>query len=185
LVKRSTILLSIAAVLVLCAGVVVGRLWTRLPAAVMPPHQDHDRGWFQDTLALTPEQRKDMDGIWADVKQQVDKINDRRHAIDKDRDAAIRALMTPEQLTAYDKIFADVHTKHMELDKERETLFHSANDRSRALLTADQQVKWDAMQKDMHDHEHHGGPMGGGPGGPGRMRNGSSTQPASGPAKSM
>jgi cell division protein ZapA (FtsZ GTPase activity inhibitor) len=178
--RRSTILLSIAAVLVLSAGVVVGRLWTRLPASVVvPPHADHDRGWFQDTLALTPDQRKNMDGIWADVKQQVDKINDRRHAIDKDRDAAIRALMTPEQLAAYDKIFADVHAKHSDLDKERETLFHSANDHSRALLTADQQVKWDAMQKDMHDHEHHGpGGMGNGPGGPGRMRNGSTTQPA-------
>jgi hypothetical protein len=115
-----------------------------------------------------------MDGIWAEVKQQVDKLNDRRRGVDKDRDAAIRALLTPEQSVAYDKIFADTHARHAELDKERETLFHSANDRSRALLTSDQQLKWDAMQKDMRDHEHHGS---GGPGGPGRMHGGPATQP--------
>ena len=164
--RRSTLILSTAAVLVLSAGLVVGRLSTMLKPPAPP--QDHNRGWFQDTLGLSAEQRKNMDGVWADVKQQVDKINDRRHATDKDRDTAVRALLTPEQLAAYDKIFADTHAKHLELDKERETLFHTANDKSRALLTTDQQVKWDAMQKDMHDHDHRG------PGG--RMRGGPSTQ---------
>jgi hypothetical protein len=176
--RRSTIFLSTAAVLVLSAGMVVGRLSTRLNTVA--PHGDHDRGWFQDTLGLTPEQKKNMDGIWADTKQQVDKLNDQRHTVDRDRDSAIRALLSPQQSMAYDKIFADTHAKHQEIDKEREALFHAANDRSRALLTSEQQVKWDAMQKDMHDHEHHGpgGPPGpGGPGGPGHMRNGSSTQP--------
>lgn len=123
---------------------------------------------------MTADQRKSMDGIWADVKQQVDKLNDRRRGVDKDRDAAIRALLTPQQLAAYDKIFAGAHANHAELDKEREALFRSANDRSRALLTVDQQVKWDAMQKDMRDHEHHGP---GGPGGPGHMHGGAATEP--------
>jgi hypothetical protein len=186
--RRSTILLSTAAVLVLSAGLVLGRLSTRLRPP--QPSPDHHRGWFPEQLGLTAEQQKSMDGIWAEVKPQMDKINDRRRAADKDRDAAIRALMTPEQLAAYDKIFADLHAKHQDLDKEREALFHSANDRSRALLTADQQVKWDAMQKDMHDHERHGPGGGGpgGPGGPGRMHNGPASQPvgaASGPSQPM
>jgi len=164
--RRSTIFLSATAVLVLSAGLVVGRLSARLPVAAKPA--DHGREWFQDTLGLTPDQHQKMDAIWADVKMQMDKNHDRQRGLDKERDAAIRALLTPEQSAAYDKIFQDYHAHRSDLDKEREQLFHSANEKSRALLTPDQQVKWDTMSKDMHDHDRHG------PGGPpGRNHGGS------------
>jgi Spy/CpxP family protein refolding chaperone len=162
MMKRSTILLSTATVLVLSAGMVVGRLSTRLPMAPRP--QDHGREWFQGSLGLSADQQQKMDAIWADVKQQMDKNGDKRRTLDKDRDAAIRALLTPEQSAAYDKIFQDYHAHRADMDKEREQLFHEANDRSRALLTPDQQVKWDAMSKDMHAHHGPGGPPGRGHG---------------------
>jgi Spy/CpxP family protein refolding chaperone len=173
--RRSTIFLSTAAVLVLSAGLVVGRLSAHLPVVTQTP--DHGRGWFQDSLGLTPDQRQKMDAIWADVKAQRDKEDDRRRGLDHDRDTAIRALLTPEQSTAYDRIFQDFHTHRADLDKEREQLFHTANDRSRALLTADQQVKWDAMSKDMHDRDHRGPGGPGGPGGPPGHGHGPSTRP--------
>jgi Spy/CpxP family protein refolding chaperone len=169
--RRSTVFLSVASVLVLGAGLVVGRLSDRL-RPVAPPAVEHGKGWFSDTLGLSMEQKLKMDGIWSDVRQQIDKMGDRRHSLDRDRDAAIRALLTPEQSEAYDKIFADYHNHRADLDKDREKLFHDANDRSRALLTPDQQVKWEAMSKDMRDHDHHGPP-----GAPGHQRNGSTTQP--------
>jgi Spy/CpxP family protein refolding chaperone len=162
--RRSTIFLSAAAVLVLSAGLVVGRLSAHLPMAARPI--DHNRGWLPDTLDLTPDQHQKMDAIWADVKQQMDKNGDRRRALDRERDNAIRSLLTPEQLTAYDKIFDGYHAHRADLDKERGQLFRTANERSRALLTADQQVKWDAMAKDMRDHRGMGGPPGRGHGEP-------------------
>jgi Spy/CpxP family protein refolding chaperone len=168
--RKSTIFLSAATVLVLSAGLVIGRLSAHLP--VVTRHFDRGRGWLPDTLELTPDQHQKMDAIWADVKQQMDKNGDHRRALDRERDASIRALLTPQQLTAYDNIFQDYHAHRADLDKERTQLFHTANDRSRALLTPDQQVKWDAMAKDMHDHDHHG------PGGPpGRSFGTPSTRP--------
>jgi Spy/CpxP family protein refolding chaperone len=182
--RQSTVLLSTAAVLVLSAGLVAGRLSAHLPvptpAVVTPPvvapptPGGHGRGWFPETLGLTPEQQKNMDSVWADVKSQMDKNAEKHKTLDHDRDAAIKGLLTPEQSAQYDKIFADYHAGRTELDKERETLFHAANDKSRALLTPEQQAKWDAMSKDMHDHDHRGP---GGPGGPGGRRGGPSTQP--------
>ncbi len=167
--RRSTILLSTASVLVLSAGLVVGRLSAHLPVTASRG-ADHGKGWFSDTLGLSPDQKSKMDGIWSEVRQQVDKMGDRRHGLDHDRDVAIRGLLTPEQSTAYDKIFADYHERRAELDKNRDKLFHDANDRSRALLSPDQQAKWEAMSRDMRDHH---GP----PGGPGHQRGGGSTQP--------
>jgi Spy/CpxP family protein refolding chaperone len=174
--RKSTIFLSAAAVLVMGAGIVLGRLSTRLQAPP-PQHAEHGRGWFQDQLSLSPDQRKSMDSIWADVRQQVDKLNEQRRGIDKDRDLAIRALLSPEQLTAYDKLFADARARHQELDKQRDAIFQTANQKSRALLSPEQQVKWDAMQKDMHDHHGPGGPGGHMHNDPSTQSHGAGTQP--------
>jgi Spy/CpxP family protein refolding chaperone len=177
LMRRSTIFLSTTAVLVLSAGLVVGRLSAHLPVGQHPP--DHGRGWFQDSLGLTPDQKTKMDAIWADLKSQRDKDDELRRGLDRERDAAIKALLTPEQSIAYDKIFQDYHAHRSDLDKEREQEFRTANERSRALLTADQQVKWDAMSKDMHDRDHRGPGAPGGPGGPPGHGHGPSTLPES------
>jgi hypothetical protein len=107
----------------------------------------------------------------------MDKSHEKQRNLDKDRDAAIKALLSPDQSKAYDQIFTDYHTHRTDLDKERDQCFRGGNDRSRALLTPEQQVKWDAMNKQMHDHDrpHRGGP--GGQGGPGHNRGGPSTRP--------
>ena len=173
--RRSTILLSTAAVLVLSAGLVVGRLSSRIPHRAL--QLDHDHSWFQEQLGLTADQRQHMDSIWADARQQMDKLGEHRHGMEHDRDAAIKALLTPEQSTAYDKIIQDYHTHRADLDKEREALFHGANDRSRALLTPDQQTKWDAMSKQMHEHHGPPGMSDHGHGGPDTRPNGGPPSP--------
>ncbi len=161
--RRSRVVLSIAAVLVLSAGLVVGRLLPTRPGPAGGHGGGGGRGWFNDALDLTPEQRKQMDGIWADTKQQIARTWDRRHDLDRKREAAVRALLTPAQVAAYDKAWADYHAGRTALDQERDRLVHDADDRSQLLLTDSQKARWKAMSKDMHDH--HGGP-GGPPSGP-------------------
>jgi Spy/CpxP family protein refolding chaperone len=173
--RRSTIFLSAAAVLVLGAGLVVGRLSADLSVAAKPVSSattrptegGHGRGWFPDQLGLTPDQDQKMKAIWADVQAQMDKNRDHQHALEHDRDVAIHALLSPQQSAAYDKIQQDYHANRNALNTEREQFIKSGKDRTRAILTPDQQVKLDAMDKDMHDHHGPGGPPGGhGRGGP-------------------
>jgi hypothetical protein len=172
--------LSTAAVLVLSAGMVVGRLSAHFASpGLVKPATEKQHEWLPETLGLTPDQDQKMKAVWDDVGQQMNKSHEKQRNLDKDRDAAIKALLSPEQSKAYDQIFTDYHAHRTDLEKEREQLLRTGNDRSRALLTPDQQVKWDAMNKQMHDHDHprRGGP--GGPGGPGggRNRGGPSTRP--------
>ncbi len=169
--RRSRIVLSIAAILLLSAGVVVGMLSRQLsdnrPASPggHGGHGDRGPGWFSEALDLTADQKRQMDGIWSDVRTQIGKTWDRKRELDRKRDADVRALLTPAQIVAYDKVWKDYHDARTTLDKDREQLVHDANDRSKALLTDTQKARWEQMSKDMHDH--HGGPNGGpGDGGP-------------------
>ena len=145
--SRSNTILIATFVLVMSAGVVVGRLWTRLPA-VSAGH-DHSPSWLADQMNLSTEQRQQMDAIWSDTKQEIHATFDRQHELDRQRDAAVLALLTPQQKTAYDKIKADHTAGRAELDKQRESLVHEANDRSKALLSDDQKSRWDALSKEM------------------------------------
>jgi Spy/CpxP family protein refolding chaperone len=146
----------VAAVLVLCAGVVVGRLSMQLAATAPPPPPGHPPSWLADQLDLTADQRQQMDAIWADVKQQIGSGWDKRHDLDHERDQAIQNLLTDQQKTAYQKIYDDYRSKRQEIDKTRDALIKSAEERSRALLNDSQQKRWDLLAKDMHGH--HPGP---------------------------
>jgi Spy/CpxP family protein refolding chaperone len=145
--------------LVLCAGVVLGRLWAQLPAR-MPEH-GQGPSWIADQLDLTAEQRQQMDAVWAQTKSKLDQSGDQRHEADKQRDAAVMALLTTPQQTAYEKIMSDYHGKRTELDKQREGLIQDAEASSRALLDDSQKARWDELTKQMHAH--HGPHWPGGP----------------------
>jgi hypothetical protein len=153
--KRRIILLP-AFLLVLSAGVVVGKLWTRLPAAVPLPGKGPS--WLADQLDLSPEQRQQMDSIWSDTQQKLQKTEEIRRGFDKTRDQAIAALLSPEQRIVYGKILDDFHAHRADLDKDREKLIHDAEARSRALLTDAQKLKWDAMRTSHPHHDHDHGP---------------------------
>jgi Spy/CpxP family protein refolding chaperone len=164
------VVILIAFALVLSAGVVVGRLWARLPdvsatvtpPATMPSHQGSP-SWLADQLKLTPEQRQQMDALWADTKAKRDLNLERRRQLDQQRNQAIADLLGPEQWQAYGRLIDDFHERATEIDKERMNLIHDANDRSRALLNDEQKKKWDQMRQPHHgDHDHDGG-GGGGP----------------------
>ena len=145
--SRSKTILIATFVLVMSAGVVVGRLWTRLPAVSV----GHDRSpsWLADQMNLSTEQRQQMDAIWSDTKQKIHATFDHQHELDHQRDAAVVALLTPQQKAAYDKIQADHTAGRAELDKQRDALVHDANDRSKALLSDEQKTRWDTLSKEM------------------------------------
>jgi Spy/CpxP family protein refolding chaperone len=181
--KRSRQVLLLMAVLVLCAGVVVGRLSARLSAEVPPQRQGHPPSWLADQLNLSADQQQKMDAIWADVKQQVGNDWDKHRELDRERDEAIRDLLSDEQQVEYQEIYDIYRQKRQEMEKTRDALIKSAEDRSRNLLNDSQKAVWDQMTKDMHTHRP-GGPghgPGPGPGMGGGMGRGEGRGPGFGP----
>ena len=155
-------------VLVLGAGMVIGRISTRLQATTQPADKAH--GWFDEQLNLSADQRKQMDAIWGDVRQNVGKTFEGRAALDKERDQAILDLLSDDQKKAYNAVLDNYRAKRGEMDKQRDKLFADANAKSRAILTEEQQKRWDALSKD-----HHGWP------GAGQRRGRPGSQPTSRP----
>jgi len=158
---HSNIILISTALLVMSAGVVVGRLSDRIPAEQAKPQApahapQHSRSWLVEQLNLTSDQRLKMDAIWADTRAQIDKTFQSRSDLEKARDQAIHDLLTPDQRTAYDQINLDFHTKRDELFKDRNKLVQDANDRSRALLDETQQKQWDVVTKEMQNRDRRG-----------------------------
>jgi Spy/CpxP family protein refolding chaperone len=162
--KRSRQVLLVMALLVLCAGVVVGRLSARLAAEVPPPPPDHTPSWLADQLNLSADQQQKMDAIWADVKQQMNGEGEKHRELDRERDDAIRDLLSDEQQVEYQEIYDIYRQKRQEMEKTRDALIKSAEDRSRALLNDSQKARWDQMAKDMHAHRPGGPGHGPGPG---------------------
>jgi len=155
MMNRSGFVFLSASVLLLCAGLVLGRLWARNPVASGAP-PGNPPSWIADQLDLNPAQRQQMDAVWDETKTKIGKTMERRHAMEHDRDEALHKLLTPDQAVAWDKISEDFHTQRAALDKDREKLIHDADERSRALLDDTQKKKWDVLTKQMHDRHWHG-----------------------------
>jgi hypothetical protein len=156
--RKKIVLLLVMVLLTLSAGVVLGWVWT--PLLKVESSQLGGRGprpWF-DQLDLTPDQQKQMDVIWSDTRQQRQKLFERFHELDKQRDQQIMGLLNDGQRAAYDKIIGDFRSRREELNKQRDALISDANGRSRALLDESQKAKWDILAKQMRARH---GPMGG------------------------
>jgi hypothetical protein len=129
--------------LMLLAGVVLGRLWGRLPERIGPAGSPPS--WLADQLDLNHEQRQQMDAIWAETRKKMGDGMKARHDLDKQRDQAIVNLLTPAQKANYDRINQDFRRKRDDLDRKREAMIHDAEVRSRALLNAEQIKTWDTV----------------------------------------
>jgi Spy/CpxP family protein refolding chaperone len=170
--SRSKVILLATFVLVLSAGMVVGRLWATLPVLTVThpaTTQPSQQPWWAAQLDLTATQRQQMDAIWAQTKPMVDETFDRRRQLERKREEALEDLMGPTQYAAYEKIFNDYYAQRGELDKERQKLIHDAEDRTKALLSDSQLKKLEALGP----HEFHGMPHGSP--GPGHHSNNTST----------
>lgn len=159
--NRKAVLLLVMAVMTLSAGVELGWVWTplqRIEAGSPRGPGSGPRPWF-DQLGLNAEQQKQMDKIWGDTRQQMQKLFERRRDLEKQRDQQVLALLDSGQRTAYDKINQNFRTQREDFDKQRESLIADANVRSRALLDPSQKDKWDIISKDMQMRRRRG-PMG-------------------------
>lgn len=145
---HSNLVLASTVVIVLGAGMAVGRLTARLPLDRPPVDQ---RSWLDDQLDLRPDQREQMDAIWKQAWPQMEKTFEARRDLEKQRDQAVMALLDPKQQVAYQKTIDEFRAKRDELFKERNKLMQDANAQSRALLDEDQQKVWDVLTKQMRD----------------------------------
>jgi Spy/CpxP family protein refolding chaperone len=171
--SRSKLILVATFVLVLSAGMVVGRLMAKLPTMAVShaTTQPSQQPWWAAQLDLTTSQRTQMDAIWADVKPKVDETFDRRRQLERKREEAVEDLLGP-QYPAYAKIFTDFYAQRADIDNDRQKLIHDAEDRTKALLSDTQLKQLEALGP----HEFHI-PRGGGGGGH-RSNQTSTTMPA-------
>ncbi|MGA2582091.1 MAG: Spy/CpxP family protein refolding chaperone [Tepidisphaeraceae bacterium] len=175
---RSKIILTAMVILVMAAGVTVGRLSMTFAqtanTSTQGPKDNHRLPWWA-RLNLSSEQQQQVDAIWKSTRPQMEMVTENRRNLDKERDVAIRGLFTPDQATAYDKILSDYHSDVAASDKQQQAILEDANARTRALLDEEQQKKWDAMVKEQKDHWRHG--SGGSRMGTRASTNASTTQP--------
>src|ERR1700678_577250 len=134
--ERLSMLLISTSVLVLCAGVMLGRVSVRVPnEAVVNPAQmsgpdtrPHDnRDWLNAELKLSPDQQTKMDAIWNQARADTSKSFDERRQLDRQRDDAVLNLLTPEQKAQYQQIVDNYKKQRDELDQNRRKIIDAAN----------------------------------------------------------
>jgi Spy/CpxP family protein refolding chaperone len=157
---KAKLILIIAFVVTLAAGVVVGFTIRSLPhrppmpfAGGPPPHNH-----FPD-LKLSAEQKAKMDEIWSAVMRDSREIQSKqRQAFQKQREEAVRAILTEEQKVKYDEVLKDYASKMAELGKAREKAFQEAVEKTKLILNAEQRKKYEEWLKSWHEERHPGGP---------------------------
>jgi len=141
-----------AFVLAFAAGVAAGFL-----AGRPRPKQG---SWLSAELALTPAQEEQMRKIWSEVMSGGRREQfERRAALDKERDEAIRNLLPEESLAAYEALLQEHAQKVAGLSDERRKQFQAAVDRTKAMLTEAQRAKYEEFLKKRGDRPpmfHHG-----------------------------
>jgi hypothetical protein len=147
--------------LMLGAGIVLGRLSSRMPAAAPKPPTTGP-AWFDEQLNLSPGQRKQMDAIWGETRQKMEKLFDRQRALDTERENAIKELLSEEQRAKYDAIRQSYREKRGEFDQDFQKLRKEGDEKSRALLDENQLKRWDQLQK-AREGRHRGGSRSRGP----------------------
>jgi hypothetical protein len=156
--SKAKIILIAAFILALGAGMVVGMVAAR----TAPPA--NRRSWLADELSLSPDQQDKMKTIWSEVMDNAGRRNeDRRRALQKEREDRVLSLLTDAQKVEYKKLIDEFAAKRAELDKEREKSFKEAVERTKQILSAPQRARYEEILKH--------GPPGPGPGpGPGHGR---------------
>jgi Spy/CpxP family protein refolding chaperone len=152
---RRKFIFVVTSLLVLSAGLAVGRLTARMPG----PFHIHEspRAWFEQ-LGLTADQRQQMDAIWDQTRDKMQELTDRRHDLERERDREIHDLLSPQQQLAYDIIRQEYHRDRDEIDQDRMQLMQDADQRSRALLDDSQKARWDQLTQEIHDRHGPRGP---------------------------
>ena len=105
-------------------GVLVGGVGYRLAGARVfggPPAHGGQRPGppppLGQQLGLSADQQKQLDGIWADTKTQVQAVDAQRNAIRMQTRDKIRAILTPDQLTKFNAMIKDMDSHNHSGDR--------------------------------------------------------------------
>ena len=137
----------IATVVIFCSGAAVGLLGKDVAASSRrSPIADVVRtndSLLVEELGLSREQGEKLRAIWSDAIAQagpppVQQID----AIQRDREAAVRALLTDAQRAAYDKIVSEYEERLIAAHEKTRAAFRAAEERTAAILDDRQRVKY-------------------------------------------
>jgi Spy/CpxP family protein refolding chaperone len=148
--SRVKMVLTIAFVLAMGAGVAVGMLSARLPQTHQP------RSWLGDELNLSPEQREQMRAIWQDVSKSRGRDWERRRALEKERNEAIVSLLNEEQKAKHDEINRQFAQKMQEQQQQREAAVQEAIERTKQMLTPQQREHYEQIMQEKREKKERG-----------------------------
>jgi len=151
------LILIAASILALGAGVFAGMAVSRMPAAnsvIVAPEPAHTS--IAETLQLTNPQRDQMRGIWEGVRSDVHHTFEQAESIQKDRDAAIVAMLTDSQKARYAALTQQAAEQFAALTKQRDQDFQNGVEKTRKILNDSQRQAYDRIIQDRLDAEHDG-----------------------------
>jgi hypothetical protein len=146
---RLKLVLIAASILALGAGVFAGMAVSRLPASsssVVPVPSDNAS--VADALQLSDSQREQMRSIWEGVRSNVHQTFQSAQTIQKDRDAAIVAMLTDSQKARYAALTQQAAEQFAALSAQRDQAFHDGVDQTRKILNDSQRQTYDRI---IHD----------------------------------
>jgi Spy/CpxP family protein refolding chaperone len=151
--RRKQIVLIGLTVLALSAGVVVGMVASRLPAARDAADADptvdasDQSAGLAEQLNLTPSQAEQMRSIWEAVRNELRTSFESAEALQKQRDADVFAMLSDEQKARFESISKRYGERFTALREERDAAFRRAVERTRKLLNDEQRAKYDELLK--------------------------------------
>jgi hypothetical protein len=143
---RLTILIIVAPMLALGAGVAGGVLVSRIPG--------HDPGSssveasessLTAILGLTSDQREQMRQIWEAARSKVHQTVEQAQNLQKERDDALFALLDAEGKVKFASISREFADRDQNLTRQRDAAFADAVGRTKALLNPAQREKYDQI----------------------------------------
>jgi Spy/CpxP family protein refolding chaperone len=149
-IHKLKLVLVAASILALGAGVFAGMAVSRLPASAPPivSTVPLDHASIADELQLTDAQRDQMRSIWEGVRLNVHQTMDRAQSIQKDRDAAVVAMLTDSQKARYAALTQQAAEQFATLTAQRDLAFHDGVDQTRKILTEAQRQAYDRIIRD-------------------------------------
>lgn len=157
---RMQLTIAMLFLMAFAAGAAVALSWR--PSADPPPRRG---SWLERELNLTPQQQQEMQIIWGEVgRENWQEDAERRRALARERDEAIRNLIPPERHAELEVALETYADQMAELSAQRRRAFELAVERTKAILTAEQRQKYEQSLTRR--------PEGGRPPGPRRDRSG-------------
>ena len=144
--KRFSILILIVMfALALGAGVVAGKLSSRITPAEVPTAR---RSNLPDALSLSEDQRVKMQTIWEGVRETSHRCLAEAQKAQREQDEALMAMLTDEQKNQYAKLNQQTEGKIAVLDARRKVAFSKAVDDTNAILNETQRKIYGQIIKD-------------------------------------